>query len=93
MLGRDEQQGIGARKFGFEARDFHRHRLLQILIVHGQVVDLDEPGVEGISAEFRKRLSQLAVDGFAAVAADNDAKLEFCHRSLYLWLRVYTKAR
>ena len=62
-----------------------RHRLLVVLVVHRQVVDLDEFGVEIAGAEPDQRLRQLAVDGFAAVGADDDAELEFCHGSLYLY--------
>ena len=93
MLGGDEQQGVGGLELGFEAGDLVGHRLLLVLVVHGQVVDLDEFGVEIPGAEPHQRLRQLAVDGFAAVGANDDAELEFCHGSLYLWLRFDTEAR
>ena len=69
VLGGDEQQGVGAVEFGLEAGDGGRHRLFVVLVVHRQVVDLDEFGLEGVGAELRQRLRQLAVDGFAPVAS------------------------
>ena len=84
MLGGDEQQGVGGFELGLEAGDRCRHRVLVVLVVHRQVVDLDEFGVEGVGTELRQRLRQLAVDGFAPVRADDDAELVLCHGNLYL---------
>ena len=67
---------------GLEARDRRRHAASRVLIVDRQIVDLDELGVELVAAELRQRLRQLAVDGFAAIGADDDAELEFRHGSL-----------
>ena len=67
-----------------------RHRLLEILVVHRQIVDLDEVGLEGAAAEPGERLRQPAVDRFAPVGADDDAELEFCHGSLYLFRHMVT---
>ena len=84
MLRGDEQQGVGAAKFGLEASDRRRHRVFVVLVVHRQVVDLDEFGLEGVGAEFGQRLRQLAVDGLAPVGADDDAELVLCHGNPYL---------
>ena len=56
-----------------------------VLVVHRQVVDLDEFGLEGVGTELGQRLRQLAVDGLAPVRADDDAELVFCHGNLYLF--------
>ena len=84
MLGGDEQQGVGSGEVSLEAGDRRRHRIFVILVVHRQVVDRDEFGLELIGAEADQRLGELAVDGFAPVAADQDAELVLCHGSLYL---------
>ena len=90
MLGRHEQQSLRRLDRGLETGDRRRHRILVILIVHRQVVDLDKGGVEGVAAEGGQSLGQFAVDRRAPVAADDDAELEFRHESPYLSVRGVT---
>ena len=42
---------------------------------------------------FASACASLRLIDFAPVAADDDAELVLCHGSLYLWLRIVTKAR
>ena len=76
MLGRDEQERVGSLDLGLEAGDGAGSRLSMSWLYMRQVVDLDEVCVEAVAAELDQRLRQLAVDGFAAVGADDDAELE-----------------
>jgi len=88
----DEQQGVRILDCRLEASDSLRDRLFEILIVHRQIVDLDEICIECIAAEPRQGLRQSAVDRFAPVAADDDAKLEPRHGNPYCWLLLVTEA-
>ena len=63
-----------------EADDARRQVGFVVLVVERQIVDLHEAGSRSsVAPELDQRLRQLAVDGFAAVAADDDGDLEFGH--------------
>ena len=79
MFRGDEKQRIGLLDLGLEARHTRRQRAFQVLIVHRQVADLDQLGVRTVFRQLGNSLSQLAVYGFAAVAAHHDGNLEFAH--------------
>ncbi len=85
MLRGDEEDRVGALDLRLEAGDGGRDRLFLVLVVHGQVVDLDEFGLESVGPEAAKCLRQLAIDGFAAVGADDDSELVLGHGNLYLY--------
>lgn len=79
MLRRDDQDAVGARKFILETDDLGGQVAFVVLVVHRQIVDADDPRVEFVGAELDHRLRQLAVDRFAAIAADDDGKERFRH--------------
>ena len=51
-----------------------RQVALVVLVVERQIVDLHELELEAGRAELGQRLRELAVDGFAAVAADDQRR-------------------
>jgi hypothetical protein len=59
------------RQFVLEAHHLRRQAALIILVVHRQVVDACEDRVEFAGAEPYQSVGELAVDGIAAIAADN----------------------
>ena len=75
MLGRDDQHAVGLRDFVLEARHFGREVGFVVLVVHGQVVDAHDFGIEFAGAELGECLGELAVDRFAAVRADDHGDL------------------
>ena len=79
VLRRDEQDAVRRRDLGLEAGDRLRQVGFEVLVVDRQIVDLRKAEIRFRGPELRQRLRQLAVDGVAAVAADDDGDLEFCH--------------
>jgi hypothetical protein len=71
MFRGDDQHTVGARQLVFEAHDFRRQAAFVVLVVHRQVVDAGEGRVELAGAKPDQRLGQFAVDGIAAITADN----------------------
>jgi hypothetical protein len=71
MFGRDNQHAVGARYFIFEAHDLRWQIAFVVLVIHRQIVDARESTVEFAGAEPDQRLGELAIDGIAAIAADN----------------------
>ena len=56
----------------------------KILVVERQVVDPGDLGVELVAPKLADGLRELAVDRFAAVAADNEGDIELCHGDVTL---------
>ena len=75
MFRRDDQHAVGARELVLEAHHLGRQVAFVVLVVHRQIVDADEFGVELAGAELDQRLGELAVDRFAAVGADDDGNV------------------
>ena len=79
MFRRDDQDAIGAGDLALETHDLGRQVAFTVLIEHRQVVDADNVGVELVGAELGQGLSELAVDRFPAIAADDDGDVRLCH--------------
>ena len=79
MLRRNDQDAVGGDKLALEADDFGRQVALEILVEHRQIVDADQVSVEFVGAQLGERLRKLAVDGFAAIAADDDGDFRLRH--------------
>ena len=79
VLGRHEQQPIGCDDLRLEAHDALRQFGLEILVIERQVADRNELELCPVGAEARQRMRELGVDGFAAIAADDDGDLDLCH--------------
>ena len=88
VLGGDEQQGVGASTSALKRATGAGTGCSLSWLYIGRSSICDEFGLEGVGPELDQRLRQSAVDRFAPVRADDDAELEFCHGSLYLWLRI-----
>jgi hypothetical protein len=71
MFRRDDQHAVGLRDLVLKAHNLGRQDAFIILGVHRQVVDARECRFEFAGAEPHESLSELAVDGIAAIAADN----------------------
>ena len=72
---RDDQHAVGARQFVLEADDLGGQVAFVVLVVHRQIVDADELGVELVGAELDERLSVFAIDRVTAIAADDHGDL------------------
>ena len=79
MLGRDEQHRLGRSDLRLETDDALRQLAFEVLVIEGQVVDRDEMERQPAFSQPRQRLRELAVDGVAAIAADDDGDLDLCH--------------
>ena len=79
MLRRHEQQTRRRRNLGLEPGDAIGQIGLPILIVKRQVIDLDKSKGESVGPQLTERPREPAIDGFAAIAADDDRNLEHCH--------------
>ena len=71
MFRGDNQHAVGARQFVFEAHHFGRQVTFIVLVVHRQVVDAGEARGEPAGAKPDQRPGQFAIDGIAAIAADD----------------------
>ena len=79
MLGRKDKKGVGSLQLGFEPGNACGQWAFQILIVHGQIVDPDEPDRKLFRDELGKGLGELAIDGPAAIASDHDSNIDLWH--------------
>ena len=79
MLWRCEQQRIGRGDFRLEPDDALRHFAFKVLVIEGQIVERDEMEGQLFPCKLRDRLGELAVDGFAPVAADQNCDLDLWH--------------
>jgi hypothetical protein len=61
---------------GLEAGDAIGQPRLKVLVVERQIIDLDKAENDLVLRELGERLSELAIERPAAIAADNDADLE-----------------
>ena len=91
VLRRHEQQAVGGGDLRLEAHHAARELAFEVLIVERQIADRDEIELRLVGAEPRKRVRELAVDGFAAIAADDDGDLDLGLAGLP-WLWFDTKA-
>src|SRR6266571_5169921 len=67
-----------------EPHDAAGQLAFEILAVEGQIVDGDEMEGRFVGPELRERVRELAIDGIAAIAADDDGDLDVCHGKLTL---------
>jgi hypothetical protein len=74
-----EQQPIGRSNLRLEAQHALRQFAFEVLVVERQIADLDETELRSVRAQPGERMRQLAIDGFAASAADDDRNLDLCH--------------
>ena len=73
MFRGNDQDTVGAGQLAFETHDFWRQIAFMILVEHRQIVDAHEICIEFAGAAADQRLSQSAVDGVFAIAADDQA--------------------
>jgi len=88
VLRRDDQHAVGLLDLVLEARHFGRQRALVILIVHRQIVDADDLGVEFSCSELDQGLSKFAVDRLAAVSSRRSRQF-----GAWAWLRSSVRNR
>ena len=79
-----EQQPIGRGDFRLELNDALRHFAFKILVIEGQIVERDEMEGQLFPCKLCDRLGELAVDGYAPVAADCDLDLWHVWRTLVM---------
>jgi hypothetical protein len=79
MLRRHEQQAAGGRNLGLEPGDVFRQVGFQVLIIKRQVINLDRTKGKFVRAEPGERFRESAIEGFAAIAADDNGDIELCH--------------
>ena len=75
MFGSNDQYAVRLGDLVLETDDLGGKAAFMVLIVHRQVVDADQFGVELAGAELDQRQSEFAVDRIAAVGADDDGDL------------------
>jgi hypothetical protein len=80
-----EQQPVGRRDLRLEAQDALWQLAFEVLVVERQIADLDETELRSVRAEPGERMRQLAIDGFAAIATDDDRDLDLCQGLPWLW--------
>jgi len=90
VLGRHEHDAVGRCDLRLEADNARRKIAFVVLVVERQIVDLNELELQARGAELGQRLGELAVDGFAAVAADDQGYLELGHGHVTFCLLVTT---
>src|ERR1700732_1789668 len=74
-----EQQRIRRGDFRLEMYDALRHLAFKDLVIEGQVVERDEMEGQLLPCKLCDRLGELAVDGYAPVAADQNRDLDLWH--------------
>jgi len=79
VLRRHEQQRIGRGDLRLEADDTLRQLPFKVLVIEGQIADRNELEGQSVLSKPREGLRELAIDGTAAIAADNDGDLDLCH--------------
>lgn len=79
MLRCHDEESIGPFNRRLQARHAGGQGAFQVLIVHGQIVDLNEAGGQLAIGEPDQGPRQLAVDGMAAIAADDDSDIDLRH--------------